>query len=93
MRFAGGAVGGRRVGQPKQCQRQVILTGEQVSEPAWVVNGPEHFEGSGEVEIEVTRVVTVTIQGGQVVATSDGIELSASDEAYALERFQELEAE
>jgi len=64
-----------------------------MGEPAWVVNGPEYFEGSGEVEIEVTRVITVTIQGGQVVATSDGIELSASDEDYALERFQELEAE
>mgnify|MGYP000978896937 FL=1 len=64
-----------------------------MSEPAWVVNGPEYFEGSGEVEIEVTRVVTVTIRDGQVVATSDDIELSASDEAYALERLQELEAE
>ena len=63
-----------------------------MGEPVWIVNGPEYFDGSGEVEIEVTRVVTVTIQGGQVVATSDGIELSASDEAYALERFQELEA-
>ncbi len=64
-----------------------------MTEPVWIVNGPEYFDGSGEVELEVTRVVTVTIQGGQVVATSDGIELSASDEAYALERFQELEAE